>query len=414
LEAESSKYDKKKADNYDTVKSYRPISITSYLAKLNERLILERLVTSLTNSNTLVFYQSGFRKCRQTKDNILFIVQKALESFNRNIGKSRKFKWRVCGVFFDIAAAFDKVWHSGLLYKLIKANVPHYIVRWIQEFLRDRRFEVRVRETVSDAQPIECGVPQGSVLSPVLFSLFINDIPARKNKNQNQSLLFADELFHLEIFNRPGKAEANINLYLSELEAWLNAWRLKMAPQKCAYIIFNNTKETPNLNLKLGGEAIARTSETTFLGVVLDEKLNFESHIVKLGEACKKRANIIKILSHPSWKLNLQTLKQLYFSLVRSLFEYSSILAPVITKTRMKTMQTIQNSALRAILRKPRETPIDILHNSAGVARIVDRLFLLVERYFSNGRLLPKPTLLDKHRNLIELSRLIEGLAINI
>jgi hypothetical protein len=318
-----------------------------------------------------------------------------------------------------------------LLYKLIKAKVPHHIVRWIQEFLRDRRFEVRVRETVSDAQPIECGVPQGSVLSPVLFSLFINDIPARKNKNQNQSLLFADDICHLEIFNRPGRAEANINLYWSELEAW----RLKMAPQKCAYIIFNNTKETPNLNLKLGGEVIARTSETTFLGVVLDEKLNFESHIVKLGEACEKRANIIKILSHPSWKLNFQTLKQLYFSLVRSLFEYSSILAPVITKTRIKTMQTIQNSALIAILRKSRETPIDILHSSAGVPRIVDRLLLLVERYlsnsihhnnplivklsdeffdFSNGRLLPKPTLLDKHRNLIELSRLIEGLAINI
>jgi hypothetical protein len=100
----------------------------------------------------------------------------------------------------------------------------------------------------------------------------------------------------------------------------------------------------------------------------------------------------------------------------------------------MKTMQTIQNSALRAILRQPRETPIDILHISAGVARIIDRLFLLVERYlsnsihhsnslivklcdeffdYSNGRHLSKPTLLDKHRNTIELSGLIEGLALN-
>ncbi len=131
---------------------------------------------------------------------------------------------------------------------------------------------------------------------------------------------------------------SRFNLFLIELEAWLKAWRLKMAPHKCVYIIFNNTGYTQDLDLRLGGEAIARSNETTFLGIVLDEKLSFSSHLEKIQEACKKRINIIKILAHPSWKLNLLTLKQLYFALVRSLFEYSSILAPALTKTRLHSI----------------------------------------------------------------------------
>jgi hypothetical protein len=178
----------------------------------------------------------------------MFIVQKVLESFDRNLGKNNKLKWRVCGVFFDIASAFDKVWHNGLLYKLIKAKIPEYIIRWIRSFLENRRFEVKVNDVTSTARPIECGVPQGSVLSPVLFSLFINDIPSRSNKNKNQSLLFGDDLCHLELFNKPSQAQDNINMYLIQLEAWLKAWRLKMAPHKCAYIIFYNSDNTHDLD----------------------------------------------------------------------------------------------------------------------------------------------------------------------
>jgi hypothetical protein len=240
-------------------------------------------------------------------------VQKVLECFDRNLGKNNKLKWRVCGVFFDIASAFDKVWHDGQIYKLIKAKVPSYLTRWIREFLRERQFEVKVRESVSAAQPIECGLPQGSVLSPVLFSLFINDIPARSNKNVNQSLLFADDLCHLEIFNRPRKAEESINSYLVELQTWLNTWRLQMAPHKCVYLIFSNLSNPADLDLRLGNDKISRATETSFLGITLDDKMNLNSHIEKLKDACKKRANIIKILSHHSWKLNLQTLRQLYF-----------------------------------------------------------------------------------------------------
>ena len=90
----------------------------------------------------LITQQSGFRHQRQTRDNIFFITQKVLEQFNR--------KKKVCGIFFDIASAFDKVWHSGLVYKLIKLNFPDYIINWIQNFLQNRRFRVRIEDFTSD------------------------------------------------------------------------------------------------------------------------------------------------------------------------------------------------------------------------------------------------------------------------
>jgi hypothetical protein len=282
-------------------------------------------------------------------------------------------------------------------------------------------------------QPIECGVPQGAVLSPVLFSIFINDLPSRSNKNVNQSLLFADDLCHLEIYNQHARAEENINLLLAELDAWLSKWRLKMAPHKCTYIIFNNTNHhTPDLNILLGGERINRSSETTFLGIVLDEKLRFEQHVEKIKEACRSRINIIKILAHPSWKLDLHTLKQLYFSLVRSLFEYSSILAPVLTNTKFSEIQIVQNAALRAMLRLPRSTPIDILHNAADITLMADRLSLLASRYLVNSiinnnplitraydefimfginRPRARPTPLDPHLDRLETAKQIANLA---
>ncbi len=141
------------------------------------------------------------------------------------------------------------------------------------------------------------------------------------------------------------------------------------------------------------------------------------------------------ILAHPSWKLNLQTLKQLYFALVRSLFEYSSILAPALTRTRLQSVQVLQNTALRAMLRQPRGTPIDILHRSVGVVEVADRLFLLVERYltnsihpsnpliiqlcdeffaFGNGRIRSKQTLLDPHHNSLQLALSISRLAVPV
>ncbi len=143
-------------------KNYRPISTTSCLARLNEKIIKNRLVGYPESNNILYKYQSGFRKFRQTRDNIYLLVQKALEAKNRG--------WKALVLLFDIMEAFDKVWHEGLLHKLIKIGTPIYIINWVKGFLEGRSFDVRVKDAYSDKKYIECGVPQGAVLSPILLS----------------------------------------------------------------------------------------------------------------------------------------------------------------------------------------------------------------------------------------------------
>jgi hypothetical protein len=220
----------KKVNNSSCPKDYRPISLTSCLAKVAERLMLAKIKEFLHKNKIIIKQQSGFRQKRQTKDNIFHLTQKAIETLNR--GK------RMCTILFDIASAFDKVWHEGLIFKLIKLNFPKYIICWIKEFFTNRYFAIRVNKTVTTKLRILAGVPQGAVISPTLFSIFINDIPILYSKNKWYSLLFADDLCSSHIYKNKKSITKRIQSYLNRIDNWLKMWRISMAPNKCNYIVF--------------------------------------------------------------------------------------------------------------------------------------------------------------------------------
>jgi len=128
---------------------------------------------------------------------------------------------------------------------MIKNGIPNYLISWCKNFLDDRKFYIKINKTMSKEFEINAGVPQGSVLSPLLFSIFINDIEIKNKKNTFYSLLFADDLCTYFIFKRSGSLEKIINKYLKDLEIWLNRWRLKMSTTKCSYVIFSkSTRKT--------------------------------------------------------------------------------------------------------------------------------------------------------------------------
>ena len=179
----------KNGQSPNEINSYRPISMTSCLARLFERLVLMRIQGHLDKNKIIIPAQSGFRKARQTKDNILTVIQTAQEGFNQNE--------KTLSVFFDITAAFDKVWHSGLIYKLYCMGIPYYILRIVCTFLSSRTFTVKVNGIHSRLCIIECGVPQGGVLSPTLFAIYINDIPMSR-ENGETVILFADDIAFLK------------------------------------------------------------------------------------------------------------------------------------------------------------------------------------------------------------------------
>lgn len=204
----------KKSSGTSCPSDYRTISLTSCVGKLCERIVKNRLYAYLEEHRLIINEQSGFRNKRGTGDNLLFVTQKISEWLKR--GK------KACGILFDISKAFDKVWHAGLIYKLINLKVPHYLIKFVKNFLTGRSFTVNVNGKASGSYPISCGVPQGSVLGPILFLVFIGDIPLSLSKRRSYSLLFADDLCVFYLFNKDTKQLSNhIRAYLQSLVDWL-------------------------------------------------------------------------------------------------------------------------------------------------------------------------------------------------
>lgn len=239
---------------------YRPISVTSCLGKVLERIVTNRLYRFLESKGLISKAQSGFRQHRRTSDNLVFLSQKVGEALLR--------KKKACGLFFDIMKAFDKVSHNGIIFKMTKIQVPLYIVEYVRNFLSSRKFFVKLNNFESAQGDIFTGVPQGAVISPILFSIFINDIPQENQKNKSYSLLFADDLLTFFIFKRYGNIKWTIKKYLKKIETWLSKWKMKMAPDKCTHMIFSgNPGKNKPLEIQFLGKSIPYEKNPVFLGI---------------------------------------------------------------------------------------------------------------------------------------------------
>ena len=386
----------KKVSNSNNPKEYRPISLTSNLAKIAEKLLAFKLKEFLKQNNVIIKQQSGFRNHRQTKDNLLFITQKILEQFNR-----RK---RVLAIFFDIAAAFDKVWHKGLLYKLIKLKIPNYITAWVNNFLDSRFFCVRVNNSKSTVFNIETGVPQGAALSPILFSLYINDIPIMNKKNKDYCLLFADDLVSINTFKRFGNIEIHVQCYLKKLEKWLSKWRLMMSPTKCNYLVFSNNtiSESNKIKLTLFNDYLQINDNPIFLGIRFDNKLSFINHINYIKDTSINRLNLLKIVSNKSFGLKVTTLNQIYVSIVRSVLEYFALLSPILAKSNFNKLVMIQNKAIKIINHHPPYSKIEEIETD--VEELYQRFEKLNKNYYKNAIFTRNELILDLINDYLQYS----------
>jgi hypothetical protein len=377
----------------DQLTSYRPISITPCLARLFEKIMLMRISRHLKQKKILIMQQSGFRKNRQTRDNILLLLQKAKQSF----GQGRQ----MVAVFFDITAAFDKVWHDGLMYKLAKIKLPFYLLIMIREFITNRFFIVKIENSYSSKEAITAGVPQGAVLSPTLFSIFINDAPIRDNglissKSNEFTALFADDIAYLCSFSDKNEAEQLTQSYLNDLENWANGWRLKLAPHKCSQVIFTRNKRTGKkgeknnhgLNIKIYGVQVPIDDSPKFLGIKFDKRLTYKEQINHIKDKVSDRISILKILSYDKhMRVDEKILVNVYKILVRSVIDYSSLLINDMSKTHVKELETIQNNSLRAIFKIKMTDHVEIatLLERAKVSTIKERLTSLANKYLDKA-----------------------------
>ena len=225
----------------DSPASFRPISLTSCVLKLFESFILSRLFFFLESNSILSPRQAGFRHGQSTIDQILFFSQFLLDGFNKLRPGSRTILSTI-----DFSKAFDSVWHPVLFHKPISAGLPPCFARWTQSFLSDRRACVVYQNHKSPSFRVRRGVPQGSVLGPVFFSLFINDLPASLPSSASYSL-YAD---HLAIWSSspsvPTAVEPSQGA-LFQLERWSEYWCLPLNPRKCEASLFSLVSHQANL-----------------------------------------------------------------------------------------------------------------------------------------------------------------------
>ncbi|GBP79980.1 RNA-directed DNA polymerase from mobile element jockey [Eumeta japonica] len=263
----------------DLPASYRPISLLSGLAKLFERVLKNCLSTHLFGKGLIIDEQFGFRPAHSCPQQVLRLVEYVSEGF--------KTKQKTVAVFFDVAKAFDRVWHARLVYKLYSLQVPDRLILIIQNFLSSRHFIFRHERTHSTRRLIRAGVPQGSALSPLLYSAYTNDIP--RPTSGVQLALFADDTAPFFRSRTRRSIFRHLPRSIDELGQWFRKWRIEVNPDKSAAIQFKYSKNRSKLvvdwntpNLKMLNAKIPWHRSYKYIGVTLDKNLHFREHIARI------------------------------------------------------------------------------------------------------------------------------------
>ncbi|GFW68457.1 probable RNA-directed DNA polymerase from transposon X-element [Trichonephila clavipes] len=207
--------------------SFRPIALLSILGKVAEKIILKRLYHHVEENNILIPEQHGFRPDLSTTHQLLRVVETIKSGF--------KNKKSTGAVFLDIQKAFDRVWREGLIFKLIKYDFPPPLIKLISSYLTDRNFSVRINDTYSSHRPTEAGVAQGTLISPLLFNIYVNDIPIHHNTTL---CMFADDTAILASHTEPKLVARAINRHLLVLEDWFSKWKIALNVAKTEAVFF--------------------------------------------------------------------------------------------------------------------------------------------------------------------------------
>ncbi|GBN19032.1 putative RNA-directed DNA polymerase from transposon X-element [Araneus ventricosus] len=320
--------------------SYRPISLLSSLSKVAEAVILTRLQEA-TESH-MIPYQFGFRKQLSTAQQLLRITESIREGFESG--------WETGAVFLDIAKAFDRVWTDGLIYKLINMRIPGSIIMLIATYLQGRLFTVRVGSNLSSERVIRAGVVQGTKVGPILFNIFVNDIPSPRNC-QTQLCLFADDTAVMSTGTSQTIME-DLNTYLTQLGKWLIQCKIKVNTDKCQAVYFTRRRSNPNPPM-LYRRPIPWSNSTRYLGVTLDKKLTYKDHIENIPHKYDGvKAHLYPLMGRKA-KLSLRYKLLLYKALLRPVISYSSPVWGAAAKTHIKKLESLQNSTLRMITDVP-------------------------------------------------------------
>lgn len=343
------------------VSSYRPISLLSVLSKLLERLVLGRLNVDLPQENWIPDHQFGFRQKHSTIQQVHRIVQ--------TINKALEDKHYCSGVFLDISQAFDKVWHPGLIYK-IKHIFPAAYFNLLKSYLTERTFQTKVNEEKSNYHPIHSGVPQGSVLGPILYVLYTSDIP----ESQNTVIgTFADDTASISCHENPQRASEFTQNYLDNLQRWLKKWRIKVNENKSAHITFTLRKETCP-TVEINNTPIPQTETVKYLGLHLDKKLTWKQHISKKRKQIDMKTRELQWLIGRKSRVSTENKILIYKTVIKPIWTYGLELWGCASKSNIDIIQRCQSKILRQIIDAPWYVTNHTLHTDLQVPTVQEEI----------------------------------------
>ena len=318
--------------------NYRPISLLSNLSKIFERTMYNRIEQFLSTFETIYKLQFGFRKRHSTEHALLNIIEKIRQNLDNGIF--------TCGVFIDLEKAFDTVNHEILLKKLDYYGIRESALKWIKSYLTNRKQFVSLNGVKSKTENISCGVPQGSILGPLLFIIYINDMHQAVTCSTVHH--FADDTNILFSDKNPKSIAKILNKELAHIFEWLCANRLSLNVTKTEFIIFRPPKRklSSRIFLRLNGTKIFESSKIKYLGVILDPFLRWNHHI---NELTKKLNRAIGMIFKIRTNCTKDILRSLYFSLFHSHLTYGLSVWGTSNNEYLSKLTLLQKKIVRSI-----------------------------------------------------------------
>lgn len=318
------------------ISNYRPVSLTSSCCKIMEHVIFKAIITHLETNELLYKQQHGFRSGLSTITQLAELTHDIANAINDNV--------QLDAIFLDFSKAFDVVPHLDLVKKLSAFGIDIKIISWINNFLTKRKQSVKIDNQLSEPLDVYSGVPQGSVLAPLLFLMFINDIHFSV-ENPIQMRLFADDCVVYTVV-RNSDDQTKLNNSLQAIYSWCNTWGMKLNTSKTHCISFTNKKSPLNYTYRIGNSIIEKCNQVKYLGITLTPNLNWEPHILAMCQKAEKKLSFLRRKlrnAPPHIKINA------YKTLIRPCLEYADLIWSPHQKYLISKIERIQKLAVRFV-----------------------------------------------------------------
>ena len=341
----------KKGERYKAV-NYRPVSLTCILCKQMEHILASGIMRHLNSNNLLYSKQHGFRS--------KLSCETQLTEFSADILQAVQDRKQCDAIIMDFSKAFDKVSHNRLLFKMERSGVDEKTTAWVKSFLAGRTQRVMVDGEMSESVPVTSGVPQGSVLGPILFLMFIDDLP--EYTKHSQVRLFADDTIVYLTVSCTDDCQ-KLQEDLDSLERWEREWLMEFHPEKCSVLRITKKKTKSIFPYTLHGQILEETQSARYLGVTMSDNMSWNIHTDKVAAKGNSKLGFLK----RNLKVKNQELKQkAYNAIVRPTMEYASSVWDPHTKQQSDSLEKVQRRAARWVTGR--------FHNTSSVTDMLNGL----------------------------------------